>query len=353
MQVTFDGFWWADGPLANRTVQRELVLAWADAFPQDDLTVALRHGAPADDLPAHASIVRTRLWPHGLSNGAELGVLARRQGADLVIAHNYTARHPRAVTFVHDAMFGDHPEWFSRPERVYFARMLPGLRRARLTVTSTATEARRIERLAPHSAPVADIGLAVSTALVGADAVRPPDVPDDFALTVGRLNVRKNLEAVIRAAVASTSVTPSSPLLVVGSGEHSGVGANLPDQVRQHVAEGSVRFLGRIADAELAWLYTHAAVTLCLSLDEGFGLPALEAVQFGSPAVVSDIPVFAETVGRYARLVDPRADAAVLATTLDSAWGHHPDPAVRDRILARYSWRRSVERLREAVAPLV
>ena len=42
-----------------------------------------------------------------------------------------------------------------------------------------------------------------------------------------------------------------------------------------------------------------------LSLDEGFGLPLAEARYFGTPAVVSDLPVFHEVLGDYGTFVNP------------------------------------------------
>src|SRR5665647_3280675 len=271
MRVLFDGFWWTAGPTANRVVQRELVRGWRQEFEQDEIVVAVRrsHLAQASgDLPPRTEVVTTRVWPHGLSNLTELGRLGRRTGADVIVAHNYTPRSRRAATFVHDAMFLDHPEWFSVRERVYFSAMLPSARRALVTATSTRTEAARIGRLEPRLPPVTAIGLAVSTELATAEPVRPADVPavEAFALCVGRLNIRKNLAAAIAAAGASRSATPRTPLLVVGGAEYSGVGAPVPAELREHIASGAVRFLGRVSDAELAWLYQHAAVTVCLSL---------------------------------------------------------------------------------------
>lgn len=354
MRVLFDGFWWTAGPTANRVVQRELVRGWRQEFEQDEIVVAVRrsHLAQASgDLPPRTEVVTTRFWPHGLSNLTELGRLGRRTGADVIVAHNYTPRSRRAATFVHDAMFLDHPEWFSMRERVYFSAMLPSARRALVTATSTRTEAARIGRLEPRLPPVTAIGLAVSTELATAEPVRPADVPafETFALCVGRLNVRKNLAAVIAAAGASRSATPRTPLLVVGGAEYSGVGAPVPAELREHVASGAVRFLGRVSDAELAWLYQHAAVTVCLSLDEGFGLPALEALHFGSPVLASDIEVFRETVGGYATFVDPTSPVEELAEAFDEAWGRPGPEAARRRALKQYTWPAAVRRLRAAI----
>ncbi|WP_455605980.1 glycosyltransferase [Cellulosimicrobium funkei] len=314
--------------------------------------LAVRGGESAapSDLPPGARTIGTRLYPHALSNAVELGRLARTVHADVVVAHNYTpvGRVP-AVTFVHDVMFRDHPEWFSRTERAYFAPMIPLLRAADAVATSSRTEADRIEGRSGR--PVTPVGLGVPRTLT--DAVpRPPAGIDPglpFALCVGRLNVRKNLEAVLRAVPLSARLGPEAPLLVVGGAEHSGVAPDLPPGTDALLASGAVRLLGAIDDAELAWLYSRAAVTAFLSRDEGFGLPVLEATHFGSPLVLADTPVFRELADGLARFVPLDAPSRDVAAALDAAWGTTPDAALRERLLARYEWDRVVERLRGLV----
>lgn len=352
MRILFDGYWWFDGPSANRSVQREIIVAWPNEFPEDEICIALRASDPvggpaAPELP----IAKTLLWPHGLSNVIELGRSAQSVRADITVAHNFTPLAGRSATFIHDAMFRDHPQWFTRTEKVYFGGMLPTARRAALVTTSTRAEADRIERLAPHLGPVTAIGLAAPPAITRA-APTPPAAAqdlDDFALTVGRLNIRKNLESVIAAAAASESVTPDSPLLVVGSAEHSGVESALPDSIEALRRAGAVRFLGRVDDHELAWLYANAAVCVSLSLDEGFGLTPVEAAMFGAPVLASDIPAHRETVQGYAHLVPPDAPIAELADALDDAWRDPPDPVARIAIGDRYTWPNVVRAFRRAI----
>lgn len=352
MRVMFDAFWWERGPGANRTVQREFVHAWATAFPEDEIVLAVRSGADAADLPAGATLVRTRLWPHAVSNRWELSRLGRAAGADVSVVHNYAPRSGRSVVFIHDAMFHDNPEWFSRRERAYFAPMLPWARRASVVTTSTGTEARRIHRLAPHLAPQV-VGLGVPPALTDAEPRRPAAVPEgtSFAVTVGRLNVRKNLAAIIGGARLASSITPQTPLYIVGGSAHSGVAAGIPEGVRAAVDEGRVVFLGSLDDAEVAWLYAEASLAISLSLDEGFGLPAVEAAWFGAPLLASDIPVFRETVGDYAHFVSPAATATEIAAAFDTAWGRRPGPAVRASVVAAHTWRGAVTRLRDLALP--
>lgn len=354
--MLFDAFWWVSGPTANRTVLRELVLRWRRDHPGDELIIAVprREAAAARAEPAASGlrVVGSRLRPHALSNALELPRLARAVAADVVVVHNYTPATGScpSVVFIHDLVFEDEPSWFSRVERLYFRPMALLARRATAVATSTSTEAARMERLHPELAPVHAIGLAVATELLAATPVRPPCVEESlpFALSVGRLNARKNLVAAVRGARASGRIRPSTPLLVVGSAEHSGAGTGVPPSIRALVLEGSVVFAGRVSDGELRWLYEHAAVTIYCSLDEGFGLPPIEAIAFGSSLVVSDRPVFHETVPGVAEFADP-LDPSAIAAAVDRAW-HSRRSGDADRgagaLDGGHCWSATVGRLR-------
>lgn len=349
MKILFDGFWWHRGPGANRTVQRELMLAWARRFPNDDISVALRNDADPAGLPSGMRVLRTRMWPHALSNRFELPRFGRMVNADVMVCHNYAPVSGASAVFLHDVMFEEHPKWFSLAERLYFSPMLQWAQRAAVIATSTHTEAARVAKHAPRLPAAAVTGLGIPPGLGGAKA-RPAGVPEgsEFAVTVGRLNVRKNLETVMLAASNSSRITPTSPLYIVGSTAHSGRGSQIPERAQPLIDDGRIVMLGAIPDDELAWLYANAAVTLSLSLDEGFGMPCVEAATFGSPLLVSDISVYRETVGGYAAFVDPLDEHAV-AAQLDTVWGVRPDDDARQRAIGDYTWGAAAAALRAAI----
>lgn len=348
MRVLLDAYWWGRGPVSNRQVQREIITHWAELFPEDELVLVVRHDARDEPVPAGVRTVSTRLWPHGIAAIVHYPRLARRVRADVTLTHNFTPWTGRSAVFVHDVMFQTNPEWFTRAERLYLWLVTRTVRRADLVLTSSANEARRIEATNPGVTGVEAVGLAVGTAL--ADAIpRPPvgeDLPERFVLSVGRLNVRKNLDLVFRAALRSGTITPERPLVVVG--EPQGLATVVDPDVRAAADAGSIRFLGRIGDAELAWLYRNAELFVFCSLDEGFGLPPLEALHFGCPVLASDIPVMREVLGSAAHFVDPRALESVAAAlrALD------PPPPLRGEAPAA-TWEACVRAIRSAVAVAV
>lgn len=350
MHVLFDGFWWVAGPVSNAQVMREFVLAWEREFPDDRLTVAVPKREAEivrAQLHGRVALVTTTMSPQGISAIVELPFIAKRVGADVTLAHNFTPLFGDAAVFVHDFMFMTNPEWFTRSERAYFALMPATIRRARWVFTSSESEAERISQVAPGRPAVTAVGLGLSRDLESAEQTRPPALEGvrDFLLAVGRLNARKNLGGAIEAAVASGCATPETPLLIVG--EPEGRRATFSAAVGEAVASEAVRFLGFVDTDELAWLYAHARVFLFLSLDEGFGMPTLEAAHFGAPVVASDTGVFREILGDHARYADPQ-DRDAIAAAIAKSWREGRTKPLSAESLG-YSWELSARRMREAL----
>jgi glycosyltransferase involved in cell wall biosynthesis len=124
-------------------------------------------------------------------------------------------------------------------------------------------------------------------------------------LAVGRLNARKNLARLVRALAAGGVIDPSHPLVVVG--EAQGRTGDV-----DFVADAEVHWLQSVSSSELRWLYENATGFMFASLDEGYGLPPLEARAFGCPVAVSDIPVFRENLGDGALYFDPLDDRSIV-----------------------------------------
>jgi glycosyltransferase involved in cell wall biosynthesis len=226
------------------------------------------------------------------------------------------------VLTVHDLLPLDRPGDFGRAKRLLLPRSyLRSLRDADVLVcVSAATR----ERLLVHVPEVRDraevVPLAMASSLLDAHGGASAALEARrFALVVGDASPRKNLRFVSRLWPAVRRRHPDLLLAVAGP-----AGWGVDDGLHELdalVAEGGALRLGHIDDATLRWAYEHAAVVLCPSRLEGFGLPALEAVTFGAPLVRSTDPALAEAsagAGRAVALDDPLGwvdaiDAAVRA----------------------------------------
>ncbi|RBY76001.1 hypothetical protein DQ238_18400 [Geodermatophilus sp. TF02-6] len=341
--MLFDAYWWVEGQVSGRRVVDSFVRTWSAAFLGDELTVAVprRHRTQVAELVGDAPIdvVPVRLSPHGVSVLTELGSAT---DADVVLAQNYTPLRSRALraTFVHDLMFDEHPEFFTRLERAYFAGMPWSARFADLVLTSTRAEADRIVRCRPGLAgKVVPVGLSVPESFRSRRAIDPglDLAPGGFLLCVGRLNVRKNVGRLVDAVLAHGLVTPERPLVVVG--EPDGLATT-----RHDPADRRVRFVGGVDDGALAWLYENCRLFVFPSLDEGFGLPVVEAALAGAPMVLSDIPAFRE-LAPAAAFFDPR-DTGSIAAAVRAELAGPPSPSP---VVEVPSWTDVVGRIRAAV----
>lgn len=129
------------------------------------------------------------------------------------------------------------------------------------------------------------------------------NLPDSFMLFVGTPEPRKNLGRLLEAyAGLPNSIQSAYPLLIVGG---NGWGVSLEKLVAHSGLQDKVIVLGSMSEGNLSYVYSRASMLLMPSLYEGFGLPLLEAFQFGIPAVTSAAGALAEVAGEAAVLVDP------------------------------------------------
>lgn len=299
MKILFDAIWWFDGPPSGRNVLRSLVSTWAAMHPNDEITLLI----PAKSITASRQASLEDRWPNvhvKYTRVSQQALAAMSAGAfssryDVVLTQNFSplfARAKRGV-FIHDMMFAERPDWFTRAERLYLSLIAVSALRANLVFTSSLSESSRIRRNLRNGKKrnILPVGLALSGEYAVAEPVEVPTVPARFLLSVGRVNVRKNLEALVRALKNHSLIAADFPLVIVGTPN----GAQGPsDFLDRATAEGSVLWAGSVSDSELKWLYKNCSVFIFPSLDEGFGLPVLEAIDADSPLALSDIPAFRE-----------------------------------------------------------
>jgi glycosyltransferase involved in cell wall biosynthesis len=177
-----------------------------------------------------------------------------------------------------------------------------------------------------------------------------PETPGPI-LFVGTLEPRKNLHRLIEAYELLLGRRPSTPDLVIAGAIPASGSALFAGSASIAQARDRVRLTGYVSDDERQRLYRGASMLVLPSLDEGFGIPALEAMTMGVPVVASNRGAIPEVVGDAGILVDPD-DGAALAAAIERVLD---DGSLRRRMAhsgvaraAQFTWASSAAKLQEA-----
>jgi glycosyltransferase involved in cell wall biosynthesis len=264
------------------------------------------------------------------------------------LAHHPISTNPvwhhgcKSVVTLHDLNFYLHPEWFTRGFRWV----------QNLAIIQSSRYAQRIVAISKYVCDHAKKHLPVSAdrLRIVYNGVKPLRAngaatgPRRRLLCVGSLQPHKNLPRLIRAFQQLRSEFPDLELHVVGRPQPRF--AKDPDLPRLLESPG-VKVLGYLSEQALADAYATSAVFCYPSLEEGFGLPILEAMSVGTIAVTSNVSCLPEVAGGRAILVDPFsvesiADGLRQALTLEPSKREQMVIAGRDWA-QQFSWGRAAD----------
>jgi glycosyltransferase involved in cell wall biosynthesis len=260
------------------------------------------------------------------------------------------ARVQRVVT-VHDLTFFDHPEWHERTKVPVFRRAIRvAAARADALLCDSNKTAERLEEVCHPTGRIFLVPLGVDLGRFDADA-RPDDaelvaasgVRRPYILFLGTLEPRKAVRELVQAFDRVADSHPDVSLVLAG---RPGWGlAELNRQISSTRHGDRVLRTGYVPDAAVPALLRSAQVVAYPAKEEGFGLPALEALACGAPLVTTSGTVMAELAGSAALTVAP-GSVDELAQALDSALkgeGTARRTELGLGVAARYSWEASAD----------
>lgn len=135
-----------------------------------------------------------------------------------------------------------------------------------------------------------------------------------FVMYTGGIDHRKNIEGLISAfASLPADVRTRHQLAVICSASPDSMSALKSHAKRHGLRENDLVMTGFVPDDDLVALYNLCEVFCFPSLHEGFGLPALEAMQCGAPTIGSNVSSIPEVIGRKDALFDPRKEQDITA----------------------------------------
>jgi glycosyltransferase involved in cell wall biosynthesis len=340
-------------------------------FPME-LPVDLTYGRVAQSrVDFWGKLARVAVMAHYLEAQyrATLAVV-RERGADVIHAHWAIPTGPAAVhaarrlelpsvitmhggdVYVNPEQGYDFPtRWYVRPALRWTLRHAGAL--------TAITEACRQHALRA-GAPDRSVHLVFngtdlrrfSPAASGNGAVDPRFGPH-MIFACRQLFPRKGIRFLIEAAAQLAPRFPDLKVVIAGDGFER------PELLRLAESLGiadRVTFLGWVSNTDLPPYYRAAGVSVIPSLEEGFGIPAAEAMGCQTPVVASDAGGLPEVVEHgVTGLVVPRGDSSALATAIGALLA---DPfkrtqmglAGRERALRLFDWDRTAEQLEQIYA---
>lgn len=297
--------------------ERELLAALGD---RDDVEVVVVVPPGEEDavagVPNVLDVVTLRgrgAVGRGLDERYGIGRRLERAGVDVVHGTKHLVPRTRLPTVltVQDLILLTWRSTFPGPKAV----LLPRQYRASIrdaTVLAAVTEATRARLGALDPALLEKTVLVPNGLSVPLLEVDPVPVPTaagrPFALVVGDLSARKNLELLL--GLWEDGLGEESGLLLVVVGPAGWKSDDTRARLTALAARGLAVWAQDAPDAQLRWCYEHATLLLMPSFEEGFGLPIIEGRAFGTPVLASEDPALVEVGGGQVTHLDARDRSA-------------------------------------------
>lgn len=268
----------------------------------------------------------------------------------LDIAHSPTplvipAKHARQITTVHDLYFYFRPyQVIKEMKRDYPVMLLKNCLKAdAIIAVSEHTKNQLVEHLKIPSSKIytvhhgADLFFSKAVSKEESEAVKKTfGITQPYFLFVGSLEPRKNLSVLMDAF---EKMPPGTQLVLCGpEGWDEELSAAVPNNV--------VR-TGYVARSDLRTLYQNAIALVMPSIDEGFGLPLLEAMAARVPVIASRIPAFSEIGGDAFYPVDTEYSNRLREAMQEV----YSDESIRSELIAkgterlkRFTWRETAQK---------
>jgi glycosyltransferase involved in cell wall biosynthesis len=262
------------------------------------------------------------------------------------------ARRAAQVITIYDLYFLDRPDsTASEIRRDYPALVAAHARRADAVIVISEYTRSRVQttlNVSPER---------ITLCPPGAPSWRPREarLAGGHILFLGTIEPRKNVATLLRAYERLLGRMPEAPRLIL-AGRIAAESRHLLEQLARPPFLNRASHLGYVGDQERERLYREASVLVLPSLDEGFGMPALEAMTVGVPVVAANRGALPELVGDTGVLVEPQDDVAmsdaIERLLIDDSFAERCAVAGVARA-AQFSWVASATRLVQAYAAAI
>ncbi len=216
--------------------------------------------------------------------------------------------HVSTVVVVHDLAYLAYPQYYGAQElRILNGKVQQSIDRSDIVIADSKFTANEVvSRLGIPVARVRPIQLAMDPPIDTPALPEEFDTSRPFILTVGTAYGRKNLSIIV-PVLKSLLEKYKLDIDVVMTGKKGFTEQEILDNARVQGLATKIHHLGFVSEEEKAALMQHAQVFFLPSLYEGFGIPVLEAMQYGCPVVCSNASSLPEVAGDAALMFDPNS----------------------------------------------
>lgn len=347
MRIGVDACCWANKRGYGRFT-RELLKALITIDQKNDYWFFLdKDTASANEFPERINLV---VVPTLVPPTTAASASGRRSFRDLWVMSQWVMRHDLDIFFfpsvysyfpifnqtkivvtIHDMIADRHPSAvFPNKKLMFFWKLKQyiALWQAHLILTVSEYSRRQIIKYCkvPESRTcvISEAASSIFTVLPKDEKMREVlcryelDLGERFLLYVGGISPHKNLKTLVQAfhRLTTDPMFVDMKLILVGDYQNDSFYSDYPalrSQVNHLHLEKRIIFTGFIEDTELVYLYNAATMLVLPSLEEGFGLPAIEAMACGTPVIASNTGSLPEILGEAGRFFNPHNPDEILS----------------------------------------
>ena len=362
MRIGLDGMPLTQLKTGVGTYTIELARALAAESPHDDFEIVsplpFQSGMLADGLPDNLSMVYSRpnpvhrrWWSLGLPSYIRRRSIALFHGTNFEVP--LRGNGPTVVT-IHDLSLLLHSSTHEARAVLRGRLRLPRMARRATFVITDSEQVRReaCDHLKIEPQKVVAIPLAPQRSFVPAPLAQIVEtrtrlgIEDEFVLSTGTVEPRKNLITLIRAFEDVLRTTDLRPQLVI-AGRLGWKQKDLLSSLEKPMLRDRVKLAGYVSDADLCALYSSCRAFVYPSIYEGFGLPPLEAMACGAPVIASAVPSVTASAARVIAATDVHAMAGAIVELLTDAQARESLSAAGLKHAAEFSWEQTAMLTRE------
>jgi glycosyltransferase involved in cell wall biosynthesis len=256
----------------------------------------------------------------------------------------WPAKRPRKLILtIHDLNFLERPDYSLAKQQRKLTALQRHIDRANVLTAISRYTAQQVEQHLNVPDSKRPMVIYNGTAQLPAPPTHVPDslgtLAQPFFLFLGVIHPKKNVHTLLALAQAF----PDYALVLAGRDNHP-YAAHIRQQADVLGVAQQVRLTGPVDEAAKAWLYAHCEAFLFPSLSEGFGLPVVEAMQFGKPVFLSHLTSLPEIGGREAYYFDSFEPDDMVGTFRAGMQAFYDDPLKAQRLTwqaNRFTWQQA------------